>query len=420
MRSKIIMIGLCILAFAGIGTAQQKNISLTEALKSAEQHYPSLKQKPLLEARSAEMLKIFHNALFPIVNVTGQATFQNEVTTFDFPGLPAGFGPKKDNYNLGLDIRLPLTQAGTLQTRKQIELAQTALGFSQIDQEVQRLRETITNLFGNILLQKENEKILAIRLIDLDKRAKKIAVEVNNGAMLKSNLLMLESEMLTAQQRREDLSAVILSLTKQLALFTDLPIDTSTVLQFSDIETVSQAINRPETRVFEAQRSILDLRSALLKKENLPNIYLFTQGFLGRPGYNFLNNNLRPYGLAGIGVNWNLNNRYNQSGQQRILDLNKQIVNSQEEVFNQNLQAALTDKAVEISKYQNIFEKDNQIVKNWQETVQIIANQLDNGAITATEYLTALNALNTAQLNLLLHRVQLSIAKAQYKAIAGE
>jgi hypothetical protein len=48
-----------------------------------------------------------------------------------------------------------------------------------------------------------------------------------------------------------------------------------------------------------------------------------------------------------------------------------------------------------------------------------MAVQLDHGAVTATEYLTELNALNTAQLNTKLHQVQLALRKAQYRITKG-
>jgi hypothetical protein len=52
--------------------------------------------------------------------------------------------------------------------------------------------------------------------------------------------------------------------------------------------------------------------------------------------------------------------------------------------------------------------------------MEAAASQLENGAITSTEYLTELNAENTAELNLVLHKVQQAIAKAQYNILTGK
>lgn len=419
MTPKATFLCLFLSAAALAGNAQQKRLTLSEALFSAEKNYPSLKQKALLEEEGRENQKLLDASLYPQVNATGQATYQSEVTSLDMPGLPKGLGQKPDNYNIGLEMRLPLTQFGTVRTRKQLEQAQTAAGVSQVDVDLQRVRERVTNLMGNALLQSENLGILNLRLLDLDSQRKKVAVGVANGAVLKSNQLVLESEILGTQQRIDDINATVKGLTGELAILTGLPISVTTRMQLSEGATAGPAINRPELKAFEAQRNVLEIRSELLKKESHPDLYVFGQGFYGRPGYNFLNTNLRTYAIGGLGLSWNLNNLFTQSKQQKLLDLKREIVNSQQETFNQNLQASLTEKTAEIEKYQSIISKDAQILRNRKEIIRAAASQLANGVITSTEYLQELNAQNAAQLNLTLHQVQRAIAKAQYNTLLG-
>jgi outer membrane protein TolC len=415
---QIIAAGLTMVLSTAV-MAQEKTFTLDEVLKTAGDHYPSLKQKQLLEESGKENEKILNASLFPAVNVTGQATYQSEVTALDLPGFPKGIGQKPDNYNIGLEMRFPLTEFGTVETRKELEKAQTSLSVNQVDLDLQNLRVRVTNLVGNILLQQENEKILAVRVRDLDSQRRKVAVGVANGAVLKSNLLVLESEILTTQQRIDDIGLTIQGLSKELATLTGLPIDSATSFRMVSQAVSSQAVNRPELKVFSAQKNVLDLRSELLRKESRPNLYVFGQGFYGRPGFNFLNSNLRVYGLGGVGLSWDLNNLFNQTRQQKLIGIQKQIVNTQEETFNMNLQAALQEKEAEVEKYERIISKDAQIVRNREEIIHAAASQLENGVITSTEYLTELNAENAAELNLKLHQVQLGLAKAQYNILLG-
>lgn len=419
MNMKSTMLGMASLLLALAAGAQQKTLTLEEAIRSADAHYPSLKQKQLLETSSQESRKLLDASLLPQVNVTGQATYQSEVTALDMPGLPKGMGQKPDNYAVGLEMRLPLTQFGTVQTRKQLEQAQTGLSIAQIDVDLQKLHERVTTLVGNVQLQKENLGILDVRLQTLDSQSRKIAVGVANGAVLKSNQLVLESEILATQQRMDESRATVSGLTRELAILTGLPVDTATQFLVNTTVAATGEVNRPELKAFKAQQAILDLRSDLVKKEAHPNLYVFGQGYYGRPGYNFLNTNLRTYGIGGIGLSWNLNNLLNGSKQQRIIDINREIVASQQETFTMNLQTALAEKSAEISKYQDIIARDAQIVKNRQEIIRAAASQLANGVITSTEYLTELNAQNTAQLNLTMHGVQLAIARAQYNTLLG-
>jgi outer membrane protein TolC len=412
-------LSILLLGIFSLASAQQQIVTLNNALQMAENNYPSLKQKQLLIQQSKENESLINTALYPQVNITGQAVYQSEVTSLEVPGFPSGFGQKPDNYNVGLEMRFPLTQFGTIATRKSLEQARTSVSVSQVDLDLQRIRERITTIFGNVLLQKENESILKVRLTDLDSQNRKVSIGVQNGAVLKSNQLVLESEILTTLQRIEDIKATIKGFTDELSILTAYRIDSSTKFELEVSQFSSQNINRPELRVFEAQKKVLDVQADLIKKEARPNLYLFGQGYYGRPGYNFLNTNMRLYGLGGVGLSWNLNTFLNQSKQQRILDFNKDIINTQQETFLLNLNASLAEKNAEIQKYQTVLLQDAQIVQNRQEIIRAARSQLENGVITSTEYLTELNALTTAQLNLTLHQVQLSVARAQYNILLG-
>jgi len=405
--------------FSATCIAQQKTLTLEDAIKQAESNYPTLRQRELVAARGEEKLKFLDHAAYPQASVVGQGTYQSEVTSFDAPGFPAGLGQKPDNYNLGLDLRLPLTQFGMLRSRKQLEAAQTGLALSQIELDVQRIRESVSSLFGNIILQKENRHILEIRLAELNSQLGKVSTAVESGALLKTNQLVLESEILTTQQRIGDISGALGGMTRQLAILTASAVDTSTMLVLSDTDPVQGEINRPELRVFQAQQRLFDAESALIKADNKPVVYVFTQGYVGRPGFNFLNTKIRPYGIAGVGVNWKLNGLLDQSGQQSVVSLNRRIADTQDAAFRLNLESTLAAKQAEIDKFPGIIAKDSEIENKRKEIATIMAVQLENGAITATEYLTELNALNTAQLNTKLHQVQLAFAKTQYRITKG-
>lgn len=412
MNLKKILAGILSLLITVTVSAQQK-ITLADALKSAEANYPALKQKQLLQQIGEENQKLLDASLYPQLNVAGQATYQSEVTEFN------GFGQKPDNYNIGLEMRFPLTKFGTVATRKQLEQAQTNIAITQVDVDLQKVRERVTTLFGNILLQKQNIGILNVRHSDLDSQRRKVAVAVANGAVLKSNQLVLESEILSTEQRIDDVQATVNGLAKELSIITGLPVDINTQLELGDVQLNSQAVNRPELKALEEQKKLLDLQADLLKKETRPDLYAFGQGFYGRPGYNFLNNDLRVYGIGGVGISWNINNLFTSPKRKKMLDIHKQIIDKQEETFTMNLDASLASKQAEIAKYQDMISKDAQIVKNRQQIIRAAKSQLENGAITSTEYLTELNAENTAELNLLLHQVQLSVAIAQYNTLSG-
>src|SRR5690349_6181606 len=104
MRIKKIVSGISILLLNVAASAQQQTITLQEALKNAETHYPSFHQKLLLEEAGKETQKLLNASLYPQLNVAGQATYQSEVTRLDVPGSVHSLTQKPDNYNIGLEM----------------------------------------------------------------------------------------------------------------------------------------------------------------------------------------------------------------------------------------------------------------------------------------------------------------------------
>ncbi len=404
-----------IFLFVFKGEAQQ-SWTLDQLLEKAVANYPATKQKEYVRSLGKVNEQSLQQNEYPQVSVTGQATYQSEVTKFDFPGIE---GPKPDNYNIGLDLRYSLTEFDILKSKKEMEQQKTELGVHQIDADLQRIRERVTTLYGNILLQKENKKILLVRISELQTQKKKIESAVANGAVLKSNQLVLESEILSTEQKIVDIDATVEGLVQELSLLTGLTVSANNEFVLPAAEIVGDKVARPELQIFQSQITLLGMQDKLLKKENRAKLYVFGQGFYGRPGYNFLNNNFRVYGIAGVGINWNINNVATQKTKQKAIEINKQIVQQQQSTFELNLQTALVQKQTEINKYQTIISKDNEIVSKRKEILKVASSQLQNGAITSTEYITELNAENAAELNLLLHQVQRALAKVQYNTLAG-
>ncbi len=400
-------------------TQAQQRVTLQELIQGAERHYPLIRQKEALLESGRTTDKLLDASLIPTVSLVGQGTYQSEVTAFSIPGFSGIPSPKKDNYNIGFDLHFPLTEFGVVRSKKEVEEARTDVGLKQLDVELQRLRERVTNIAGNILMQQENEKILVIRQTELANQKKKIAVAVSNGAMLKSNQLVFESEILNTEEKIIDVEATIQGLTQELTLLTGQEIGPKVEILLQPEPVLQNGINRPELKLFNAQIKVLEYQKISFRKENLPKLAIFGQGNYGRPGYNFLNNDFRLYGIAGLSLNWNINNFIIQKGRIQLYDINQKMIEAQKETFDMNLQVTLTQKETEIKKYDSFLSKDEEIVNKRKEILSAFASQLENGVITSTEYLTELNSTNAAELGQALHKIQKTIAQTQYNLLAG-
>lgn len=396
-------------------------VTLQQLQASAKENYPLLKQKQMYTDIAGNKVKQLSTNFLPQASVVGQATYQSEVTEIAIP-IPGGggFKQKPDQYALGLELKETLFDYGVIKTQKQIEREGAEIQSQQVEVDLLKLKERVNQLYGNIYLQQENKKIMLLRVQELDAKKKKMQSAVSNGAALKSNFLVLESEYLTTQQKIEEINYNLLAWCKALSILTNKTLDTTTVFSDNtDTKTIQSVIMRPEYKLFDLQSNSLRLKEKMIGRNNLPKLFVFGRGYYGRPGYNFLNNDFRPYGMVGAGLNWNLSAYYTSSKEKSNLHLNNDLINSQKKIFEMNLQTTMVQQQEEINKLQRLLDMDTKIVEAKTQVRVASSSQLDNGVITSSDYLVDLNAENQAQFNKTLHQIQLMMAKENYNTTLG-
>ena len=414
--------GFLILLSLGANAQQKEEITLQQLQTLAKENYPLLKQKQMYTDIANNKTKQLSTNFYPQVTVTGQATYQSEVTELNIPipGVTGGFVQKADQYAFGLELKENIFDYGAIKTQKQIERETADLQTKQVDTDLLKLKERINSLYGNIYLQQENKKILLLRINELDAKRKKMKSSVDNGAALQSNFLVLESEYLSTEQKIEETNSNLVVWFKTLSLLTNKTMDTTVVFSDTKKETALQsAIIRPEFKAFELQSSTLQLREKMVGRNNLPKVFVFGRGYYGRPGYNFLNNAFRPYGMIGAGLNWNISAYYTSGKETKNLKLNNDIVSNQKRIFEINLQATIIQQQEEITKLEKMIVMDSKIVETKTAIRKSSSSQLDNGVITSSDFIVDLNSENQSQFNLKLHEIQLMMAKENYNTTLG-
>jgi len=423
MNSRNTLATLLLLAFTALQAQVNESISLSQLQTLAKENYPLLKQKQMYSDIGGNKVKQLTSNFYPQINVTGQATYQSEVTQLNIP-IPGveggGFKQKADQYQFGVELKENLFDYGAVKTQKQIERESSNLQTQQVDADILKLKERINLLYGNIYLQQENKKILLLRINELDAKRKKMQSAVKNGAALESNFLVLESEYLTTQQKIEESNSNLIVWFKTLSLLTNKAMDTTTVFSQNDKNTLLQSvIIRPEFKIYDLQSVNLKLREKMIGKNNLPKVFVFARAYYGRPGFNFLNNDFRPYGLVGAGLNWNISAYYTASKEAKNLQINNDIVGSQKKIFEINLQSTMIQQQEEITKLEKMLLMDSKIVETKTAIRKASSSQLDNGIITSSDFIVDLNSENQSQFNLKLHEIQLIMAKENFNTTLG-
>jgi len=179
------------------------------------------------------------------------------------------------------------------------------------------------------------------------------------------------------------------------------------------------SIMRPETKLLLMQESLLDERYKLATNVALPKIYVGAVGNYGRPGPNFINQDLRFFGSGNVSLRWNISTLYGLGREQRKFDLNKKMLEIQRDQLNKNIEISLATYTSQLSALDQLMKLDAMILTKKAEISAVSAAQLANGKITSTVYLIQLNDEMAARLNLKIHEIKKINAWSNYNITMG-
>ncbi|HEY4787649.1 MAG TPA: TolC family protein [Bacteroidales bacterium] len=396
----------------------ETNLNLDSCLNWAKQNYPLIKQKGYLQDFSENNIDNINSKWLPQVNVVATASHQTEATVFALGSESLAF--PKDNYSYGLHVTQTLFDFGLTSELKKVERAGTQSEVLKNEIELYKLNDKVLQLYGGLLVSKENIKILESYLDDLKNRQAGMASSVNNGAMLQSNLDVLDVELLRTSQKLIEANTNFKVLCQTLGLLLNKQIDEKA--SFAEISTAQLSftpVTRPELQYFESQQSLLDERAKLLNRKSMPYVMLFGEGAYGTTGYDMLKTDLHWYGIFGARLTWNINSIHSNHYEKSNLKINKSMVDEQKELFQLSMNTTMVQVDGEISKLKDMIQMDSTIVNKRISVSKTSASQLENGAITSADYLSYLNAEKQAVLSQHIHEIQLGIAIKNKEITSG-
>jgi len=119
-------------------------------------------------------------------------------------------------------------------------------------------------------------------------------------------------------------------------------------------------------------------------------------------------------------LNWSFGGLYTQKKEKKIVELNQKTVDLQKEVFLLNTNTQLKQQQSEIDKLQQLVGADKGIIDLRIQVKDAARAQLENGVITANDYLREVNAEDQARQSLITHQIQLLQAQINYQTISGK
>ncbi len=405
-----------------VSAVAQDTLSLDQARQTARKNYPQLKDLDLIRQSVDLSVGSLNRNWLPQLSVNGQATTQSDVTSLPIklPGITVE-ALDKDQYRITGEVSQVLYDGGNVSRMKTIQRMNGVVETEKTEADLHLLDQRVNQYFLAILSTDELLKQNTLNQNDIDANVKKVDAMVKNGAAFRSNLATMQAEAIRNKQRRTELTATRASLIHALSLL--LQTDLNPAVQLTEPEVEESADtnikDRHELRLFHAQDSLLHAQLRLSNAKTLPRFSAFFQGGYGKPGLNMLDNEFKTFYITGVRMTWSLGGLYTL-GRDRSLNHTQQArVQVQKELFELNTNIALRQQQENIAKYKTLLADDDELIRLRDEIKAASSAQLENGVITAADYLRELDAADQARIACIQHRIQLKEAQLNYLNLLG-
>jgi len=399
-----------------------EKISLQECYDLFLKNHPKkLEEKEMSEVLSAKKKAINKNWL-PKIYLKGSMKYQSETMKLpiDSSVLPITIPePEKDSYQLNLDINQTLYDGNIFSKQKKLEEKKYETDLLKNDLSIKDLKTKIKDLYKSILISENSIKIMQLNLDDIKNQYKKMESAFNQGIILKSVLMNMESEILILEQKISDQENNRIFLIKALSELIGEEIGEASSFDLPKIEDF-QKEERLEYKLFASQKALLGSQKALLNSRYLPQVNAFAQLGYGKPGLNFFENDFNEFAVVGVNLSWQIWDWKQTTNEKEVIQLQSNIINREKESFEKAHNIEKYESLTKIKNLEELLEKDEKIIDLKSNVAEISGKQLEEGVITTNEYISNVNAKIKAEENLNIHQIELVFENINFNTIVGE
>lgn len=421
---RLIWIGIfsCLSLWNGSVFGQDK-ITLEQCYLWARTNYPEIRRFGLIDRTEQYNLSNAGKGWLPQIAVNAKATYQSEVTKLPFDAekisaiLPGFDIPtvSKDQYQVLAELNQTIWDGGQTRSTRSILKAESDLNREQLESELYALNERVNQLYFGCLLQDELLRQNVLLQKELQINIDRITAMMDNGMANQSDKESMEVELLNTRQKAIELNASRTAYGRMLSVLTGrslekMPLETPLLPGISP----SMDINRPELRVFDARGSLIEAQYKQVNAGLMPRLGAFVQGGYGRPGLNMLQDDFRPFYVAGLRLSWNLGKLYTLKNDRKQIETHLQGVELQRETFLFNTHLQLLQQNTEIQKMKELVQSDDAIIGLRTSIKKTAAVKLENGVISVTDLIREINAEDMAKQTAAMHRIQYLMAVYTY------
>ena len=401
--------------------------TLQECQQAAERNYPLIRQYGLIEQTTALTVENIGKAWLPQVTATAQATYQSDVpawpdqmqTVYQQLGLNMK-GLRRDQYWVGIDVSQTLYDGGMIRSQKEIAREQGKVQAAQNDVTLYSVRKRVNEMyFALLMLDKQIELNKDLQEL-LSGNERKLQSMVKGGTAAESDWMNVKVERLNAAQKGESLESQRRMLQNVLSAFCGIEVRNVTKPSASSVATTrSNASERPEMQLFNAQLSLADAQEKALDAALKPRLGVFAQGYYGYPGYNMFEDMMSHKwslnGMVGARLTWNIGALYTRKNDKAKIQMQRDITETNREtfIFNNNLEQI--QQSEEIQRYRKLMEQDEEIITLRQSVRKAAESKLSHGIIDVNDLVREINQENAARLQLSMHETEMLKQIYDYK-----
>jgi outer membrane protein TolC len=400
-------------------------LTIDECRQKAKANYPLIKKYSLIEQSKAYNLSNAAKAWLPQFQLNARATYQSEVTKIPVDLSPLGAlgipvpeipAPTKDQYQATLEATQLVWDGGAGGAQRKWTKAGSEVERSQLEVEIYALEDRVNQLFFGVLLLDEQLRQNRLLTDELGRNCTTVENYVENGVASPSDLAVIKVEQLNAQQIHTQLQSTRKAFVEMLGLMTGDEMAENIAFIKPDLEDKSVAgmglslhpqINRPELSFFEAQQQLFDSQKSLIQSAGRPKIGLFLQGGYGRPGLNMLSDKFDLFYVGGLRLSWNFGALYTQKNDLQKIEISKNTVHTQKELFLYNTRLAVSRENREIEGLRQLMQNDDEIIVLRENIREATEAKLANGTATVTDLMQELTRENLARQTKAAHEINL-------------
>lgn len=424
MKQRNYFIGF-LLMISTLNFGQSKTeLSLLDAYSLLEKNYPILQNSGLLEQIYQKELEQLDIAKKPKLFLKADGRIQSQSVSLesDNPMAPINFDQSIWSLKTYAEAQYLILDGGLNDAQRKIKTFKLKADLQNVEVDRFALRERINQLFFGITLLREQSKLFDISLKALEARKSQVAAGLEMGVLLESELTKIKVKELEIKSMQDNVGFQVAGLVNTLSILVGEDISNDAKLNFPPLSSPAEIpnLNRPEQEYFKLQREAILAQSDMIDVQKKPQLSAYAQAGIGYPDpLNFLANEISPYGVLGVQMNWKITDWNKSQVDKDILSLQSQKLIHAEETFIFNFNSKKAKYQADVNRLLYQIGQDEKIANLQADILKQLAAQLDEGVITSSEYITQVNAELLSRQNLLIHQTELSKIQLEFWSERG-